>query len=387
VNESIWIDARAAQDPDQRLRGIGRYVAEHTRALLDLDRERIAGVICEGGARPVADTDWLGLEPAWRAFDQPVTDPPALYHVMSPFEPLWPRQRLWPVGACDARTRMVVTVYDLIPKVLPEYRLSGARASRYEARLQLVRRADQILCISDFTAADVQRVLSVPDDRITVIGVGMTSALDTSIRVGEAVSVLRHRFPTLWRGFPLYVGGADWRKNLEMLVRAWGATPAYVRRGRPLVICGHMPPDRIAALEAQAVACGLAPGEVLLTGYVSDLELAALYRSCGAFVFPSLYEGSGLPMLEAMAFGVPVVAANASTTSEILGDLEMTFDPSDATEMARVISRALVDDTARARLKARSRARRDRFTWRGVAERTFAGYERALAASALTAPC
>jgi glycosyltransferase involved in cell wall biosynthesis len=386
VSESIWIDARAAEDPDQRLRGIGRYVAEHTRGLLDLDPGRIAGVICEGDPGSAAETGWLAGEPARRAFDLPVTDPPALYHVMSPFEPLWPRERLWPVGACDARTRVVVTVYDLIPKVLPEYRLSGARASRYEARLQLVRRADQILCISDFTAADVQRVLDIPDRRITVIGVGMSSALDTSITVGAAVEVLRHRFPALRRGFPLYVGGADWRKNLEMLVRAWGATPAYIRRGRPLVICGHMPPDRISSLETQAEASGLTPGELLLTGYISDPELAALYRSCGAFVFPSLYEGSGLPMLEAMAFGLPVVAANTSTTSEILGDLDMTFDPFDAEDMARVISRALGDDEARARLKARSRVRSDRFTWHGVAERTFAGYERALAASPLTAP-
>ena len=131
----------------------------------------------------------------------------------------------------------------------------------------------------------------------------------------------------LRRGFPLYVGGADPRKNLEMLVRAWGVTPTFVRQGRPLVICGHMPPDRVEALVAEARAAGLREHELLMTGYVSDLELAALYRACGAFVFPSFYEGSGIPMLEAMAFGVPVVAANASTTPEILGDSELTFDP------------------------------------------------------------
>ena len=383
MSESIWIDSRAAQDPEQALRGIGRYVAEHARGLLELDPARITAVVCDEGS--AVDAAWLTQATAVRHFDEPVSEPPALYHVMSPFEPLWPLARLWPAGACGAQTRLVATVYDLIPKVLPEYRLTGGRASRYEARLQLLRRADQLLCISEFTAADVQRVLEIPDRRITVIGVGMTSALDTSITVGDAAEVLRGRFPGLWRGFPLYVGGADWRKNLERLVRAWGTAPPFVRRGRPLVICGHMPPDRVASLEAEATASGLSPGELLLTGYVSDRELAALYRCCGAFVFPSRYEGSGIPMLEAMAFGIPVVAAEASTTPEILGDLEMSFDPSDVADMARVISRALIDDGARARLKARSRGRIGRFTWSAVAERTFAGYERALAGPPVTA--
>ncbi len=142
-----------------------------------------------------------------------------------------------------------------------------------------------------------------------------------------------------------------------------------------------MPPDRVEALVAEARAAGLEEQELLLTGYVSDLELAALYRACGAFVFPSFYEGSGIPMLEAMAFGVPVVAANASTTPEILGDSELTFDPHDTGDMAHVIARALVDDRARARLKARSRARVGRFSWARVAAATIAGYERTLAAA------
>lgn len=381
---SIWLDVRPAQDYDQGLRGIGRYVLEHTRALLANYPDRIQGVVCDR-AEPLPDRlQWLAGTPQLRYFDDEHGGPPELYHITSLFEPLFPFARLCPAGVRQPTTRLVVTVYDVIPKVLPQYRLTGGRATRYEARLRLLTRADHVLCISNVTAADVHRIALVPEDRITVIDAGVTGTLNRSMTVSNASMVLAERFPTVRRGFLLYVGGADPRKNLEMLVRAWGAVDPLIRAGRPLVICGHAPPDRVAALNAEAQAAGLGPGELVQTGYVSDSELSALYVACGVFVFPSVYEGFGMPMLEAMAFGLPVVAAKASTTPAILGDDELTFDPHDLADMAMTISRALLDDDARARLKARSRRRSARYTWSNVATRTMEAYERALARQPLS---
>ncbi len=187
MTDAIWIDSRAAQDPEQSRRGIGRYVLEHTRALIERFPERISGVVCDRDAGLPEHMAWLLGAPQVRYFDQPAAAP-AIHHVMSAFEPLWPRERLLPAGVSATDTRIVVTVYDLIPTVLPQYRLSGARASRYQARLQLLNRADHLLCISEFTAHDVQRVLGVPDERITVIGAGVTSELDPAITVGEATA-------------------------------------------------------------------------------------------------------------------------------------------------------------------------------------------------------
>jgi glycosyltransferase involved in cell wall biosynthesis len=384
MTRSVWIDARPAQDYDQGLRGIGRYVLEHTRALIANHSDDIAGVVFDR-SQPLPDRlQWLADTGKLRDFDDTHDSPPGLYHVMSPFEPLVPYKLLCPATARQPHSRLIATVYDLIPKVLPEYALSGGRRTRYEARIRLLTRADHILAISQATAADVERFAHVPSNRVTVIDAGVTSTLDTTMTVTQASSVLADRFPGLHRGFPLYVGGADPRKNLERLVRAWAAIDPAIRAGRPMVICGHAPADRVDALDAEAHAAGLQSGELIQTGYVSDRELAALYVSSGVFVFPSLYEGFGMPVLEAMAFGIPVVAAAASTTPEILADDELTFDPHDVHHMAAAIARALIDDEARARLKARSRQRSAHYSWAEVAERTMEAYEQALARPALS---
>ena len=116
----------------------------------------------------------------------------------------------------------------------------------------------------------------------------------------------------------------------------------------------------------------------MITGFVSDRDLAALYRSCELFVFPSLYEGAGLPILEAMTCGAPVASSNASAMPELLGDLEATFDPTDPADIARSIREALETPGKLDELRERSRRRVALYSWERVARRTLEGYERAL---------
>ena len=366
---AIWIDPRPAQDPEQGLRGIGRQVAEHTRALVSAGA--VTGAVLSRAREVPEPLAWLEARPELRWVEEVGAEVPDVFHVMSAFEPRDPLDVVWPRFARVAPCRLVLTVHDLIPLALPELYLPTAlHRTRYRARLELVRQADHVLAVSEVTAADVEKLAGVDPARISVI--------DAGVRVDHAEPAdPAGRVPT--PGFPLYVGGADARKNLERLVSAWGLVEPEIRAAAgPLAIVGHMPPDRIAGLRATAAEAGLREDELLLTGYVSDGELARFYRDCGLFVFPSYYEGSGLPLLEAMAHGAPVSAACVSTAPEILGDALGCFEPFDVPGMATALTEGLTNDALREQLVARSRERAGLYTWEHVAQRTAAGYERAL---------
>src|SRR5262249_45539031 len=137
-------------------------------------------------------------------------------------------------------------------------------------------------------------------------------------------------------------------------------------------------PHRRFSLRTFAERLGIESRNLVFTGFVPDRDLAALYRSCDLFVFPSLYEGAGLPILEAMTCGAPVAASGTSAMPELLGDMRATFDPTDPADIARCI-REVVDDPAMLEtLRQRSRERVALYTWARVAKLTIEGYERAM---------
>jgi glycosyltransferase involved in cell wall biosynthesis len=221
----------------------------------------------------------------------------------------------------------------------------------------------------------------VDPGRITVIDAGVTSTFAAAFAGPQAAwQVLDERLGHVRDGFFLYVGGIDFRKNIPRLIEAHARLPAEVRARHQLVIVCRVEDETRRELLDISLAHGARPGELELAGFVTDDELAALYHVCRLFVFASFYEGSGLPILEAMTCGAPVVASSTSTSPEILGDLEGTFDPFDVADMARVLERALGDDEQLERLRARSERRARRFTWERVAEKTLEGYELALGA-------
>jgi hypothetical protein len=163
-----------------------------------------------------------------------------------------------------------------------------------------------------------------------VIDAGVTTTFAAAFAGPEAAwQVLSERLGHVRDGFFLYVGGIDFRKNIPRLIEAHALLPAEVRARHQLVIVCRVEDETRRELEELSLGFGARPGELLLAGFVTDDELAALYHVCRLFVFASFYEGSGLPILEAMTCGAPVVASNTSTSPEILGDLEGTFDPFD----------------------------------------------------------
>jgi glycosyltransferase involved in cell wall biosynthesis len=380
---SVWLDARGIQSVGHAERGIARYVAEHASALLELAPE-VVGWIGLSDQVPLPDTARAVVESdkrTWQRRDRgPSGPPPAIYHVMSPFEADFELDDVWPIWSRES-SRLVVTLYDLIPLVMRErYNADwGYWATAWIARLGLMRAAHQVLTISQWTADDAIEYLHVPEERITVIDSGVSDHFAKLVGTrAEAEGILHSSLAKVRPGFLLYVGGTDYRKNLEGAIRAYAQLPAPLREAHQLVIACNLAFLRRFNLRAFARGLGIEPRNFLLTGFVSDRELAALYRACELFIFPSLYEGAGLPILEAMTCGAPVAASRVSAMPELLGDRRATFDPKDPADMARSIREVLEDPALLDSLRERSRSRVALYTWDRVARRTLEGYERAM---------
>jgi glycosyltransferase involved in cell wall biosynthesis len=380
---SVWLDARGTQSVGHAERGIARYVAEHTRALLELAPEAIGWIgLREDVPLPKSPAALLDSDKrTWQRSDRgPSGQPPSIYHVMSPFEADFEFDDVWPTWSRE-RSRLVVTLYDLIPLIMREqYNADwGYWATAWIARLGLMRSAHQVLTISQRTADDAMEHLRIPEERITVIDSGVSDHFSKLVASrDEADTILREALPKVRPGFLLYVGGTDFRKNLEGAIRAYAELPSGLRDAHQLVIACNLAYLRRFNLRAFARKLGIEPRNFLLTGFVAARELAALYRSCELFIFPSLYEGAGLPILEAMTCGAPVAVSGVSAMPELLGDMRATFDPADPADMARAIREALTDPALLDDLRERSRHRVQLYTWERVAERTLEGYERAL---------
>ncbi len=380
---SVWVDARGAQSVGHAERGIPRQVTELTAALLQVAPEAIAaiGFTSEVPVPPIADPLVASGKAAWQTHDRgPEGGAPPIYHVMSPFEAELDLDEIWP--SWSRGSRLVITLHDLIPLIMRErYNADwGYLATAWLARLGLVGCAHQILTVSRQTAEDAIDHLNVPEERITVIDSGVSDHFSSLVGSrAEADAIVRDELRKVRPGFLLYVGGVDPRKNLEGTIRAYAELPQPVRDAYQLVITCNLPHHLRFSLRVLARGLGIESRNLVLTGFVSDRVLAALYRSCHLFVFPSLYEGAGLPILEAMSCDAPVATSGVSAMPELLGDDEATFDPADPGDVARVIRECLETPGMLGRLRERSRRRVALYTWRRVAEKTIEGYERALA--------
>jgi glycosyltransferase involved in cell wall biosynthesis len=296
----------------------------------------------------------------------------AIYHLPSPFEPsatdfLWPPERRDSV--------LMVTLHDLIPAVFPAEQMPDPGVRRaYWARTELVRQADRVLAVSEATAQDAVRLLGVPEGRLTVTGGGVSDDFRPPESHSVALADLRALRPGIGDEFVLYTGGMDYRKNVGGLLQAYAALPQALRERYQLVLVGRLGADDPRGLFGrQAEALGVAD-RVVFTGFVSDDELVALYQTCSLFVFPSLYEGFGLPVAEALAIGAVVVASDSTSIPEVAGDAAILVDPRDDEAVTAGLVLALTDDDLRARLMAAGPVQASKFTWAACAEATTAAY-------------
>jgi glycosyltransferase involved in cell wall biosynthesis len=269
------------------------------------------------------------------------------------------------------RFHRVVTVHDLIYARFPEAH-AGVRNLAMRALVPAaVRRSDRVIAISQSTRTDLVELLGTPAQRIDVIPQGLGSGRREPA-LGEPV--LRERFGLGERRVLLSVSAKRPHKNLLALIEALAAIPA---EGRPLLVLPGYPTWHEHELRERARSAGLSD-DVLFLGWLSDEEMEGLWAIAEAFVFPSLYEGFGLPVLEAMARGVPVACSNASSLPEVAGDAALLFEPSDTQAIATAITRLLDDQALRERLRGLGLERARQFTWQRTARLTLASYARTL---------
>jgi glycosyltransferase involved in cell wall biosynthesis len=271
------------------------------------------------------------------------------------------------------RFARVVTIHDLIYKVHPEAH-QGLRTLGMRALVPLAaRRAHRVIADSHSTRDDIVRELGLPGDRIDVVPLG----LGTSIRdepVPEAQ--LRSRLALGERPIALSVSAKRPHKNLRGLIDALALIPA---QRRPVAVVPGYPTWHEEELRRRAAQLGVA-GDVRFLDWVDAAELEGLYAAAACFVFPSLYEGFGLPILEAMSRGVPVACSDRSSLPEVAGDAALRFDPDSPPAIAAAIETLLTDEAVADRLREAGRARAAGFTWEATAQGTLAAYERALEA-------
>jgi glycosyltransferase involved in cell wall biosynthesis len=377
----VLFDVQATQSASHRDRGVARYTAELAAALWRGHRPLVHSFLLNPDLAPPGSVEPL-VASGRLAYSDRVDSSSApeggarILHVASPFELEVPIGRLWPAAAATRGMQLVVTLYDLIPEIFAErYLADPGLRRRYRARLELLRVADAILAISDTTARDAAALLHIPEDRIVNVGAAASASYTRPAAAAEALAGARAAVAGLEPKFVLYTAGMDDRKNFQGLFRAWSRLPAAVRDAWQLVmVCGMDDPTRnhIVHLAREA---GI-ESRLLLPGFVPDAVLRLLYQSTDLFVFPSLYEGYGLPIAEALACGARTIGSNTSATAELLV-ADAQFDPADDGAMAGAIERALTDDSTRAILD--NQTRRPMPNWDTVADNVARAYERLLA--------
>jgi len=269
-----------------------------------------------------------------------------------------------------ARTPTVLTVFDLIHERFPEEFPVYDRL--LPAKRRAIARAARILCISERTRADLLRYYPIPPERASVVHLGVSPP-----RPPESAAEARLAAAAGNEPFLLYIGQRGGYKNFDALLRAYAGSAVLPGAVRLLCVGGDAPSG---AERDQLAALGVADRVRHVVG--SDVVLAAAYRGAVALVYPSRYEGFGLPLLEAMAHGCPVAASRGGALPEVLGDAGLSFDPEDIEAQRRVIETLVASGETRHRLRALGLERARGFSWQRCARETLEIYRSLLSEAA-----
>lgn len=400
----IVIDLQACQS-DSRFRGIGRYSSALTKALVRqagdheiwialndrfpetipgiraefdglVSRERIVTFSIPG---PVTE---INRQNAWRTRTAELLREyfltglnPDIVHISSIFEG-WYQDVVGSIDAYDQNTAVSVTLYDLIPLVLSDKYFPNSNLKDYYFRkLESLKKAECLLAISEYTRQDAIKLLGLSPDSI----INISSAVDDTFKprkiMLEENSIIQERYH-FNKPFILYSpGGFDERKNIHNLITAYSHLPPDLRATYQLVITSKITDGDAENILLHARKQGLGAEELILPGYVPNEDLITLYNLCKLFIFPSLYEGFGLPALEAMACGAVVIASNTTSLPEIIGRTDALFNPAHPEEITRLMQHALTDEGFRQSLREHGFEQAKKYSWDESAKRAMEVFE------------
>jgi glycosyltransferase involved in cell wall biosynthesis len=277
----------------------------------------------------------------------------------------------------------VVTIHDVIYLACKQDLPSRLGRLYYRVMMAAaVRRADTILTDSEFSKKDIVRYLHANPARIDVVYPAVPPGFDR-VTSCERIHAVLSRYG-IDEDYILYTGIYKLRKNHAGLLRAFRGFLTYGRKAR-LVFAGPLGEGE-AALRSLANELGIG-GQVVFAGFVPDCDLASLYSGARVYACPSLYEGFGFTVLEAMACGIPVVCSAETSLPEVAGDAALYADPRNPIEFAAALERAFFDSELRAQLIQRGSINRRRFSWESAASRVLAVYHRAIGVAAGNAVC
>ncbi len=394
----LVIDMQGAQTAS-RFRGIGRYTMAFARAMLETRANNDVLLILNGALPESIDSiraafDGLLSQGDIRVFDiVGLVDPadrnndarrhvaelareafiaslePDVVLLSSLFEAFY-EEAVTSISALTTHLLTAVILYDLIPLIYRKDYLSNTIIEHYYLnKLEYLLRADLLLSISISSGQEAAKYLQYPKDQI----INISTACDVHfhpLKLTDAEYVSLSKCYGIDRDFVMYTGGIDYRKNVEGLIRTFAQLPQTLRSAYQLVIVGReaVLDNRLAVL-AQTV--GLSDKDIVFTGFVPDDVLVILYNAAHLFVFPSWHEGFGLPILEAMACGKAVLAANSSSLPEVVGLDEALFDPAEPADMGSKIEHILTDEVFRTRLEQHGLRQAKKFSWHKTARQAW----------------
>jgi glycosyltransferase involved in cell wall biosynthesis len=390
----IVIDLQAAQS-ESRFRGIGRYSlslaqamtaeaitrkhevyllinAAFTDTIFDL-REAFNGIIKQSNILIFSSLrSSVGYNPAdaWRKTASEILREkilldlnPDVVHITGLFDG-WVDETAVVVNAGIGKLPCAITLFDLIPFVMSETYLADTNYRNfYLKKLESLKNVDCLLAISESSKIEAINCLNISEDKIFNISGAVSSRSSRDrIKNGNVSELLRKL--NITQPYVFYVpGGFDPRKNFERLFQAFALLPQDTLASHLLVIGSKIPEGMRDVLYRMAETYGLRNEKLIFTDYISDEELFLMYGDCSLNIFPSIHEGLGLPALEAMSCGAPVVASNTTSLPEIIGLEEALFDPLSVTAIANIIERGLNDKAFNARLRKHSLEQVKNFSW------------------------
>ncbi|AHB09438.1 glycosyltransferase [Zymomonas mobilis] len=399
----IVIDLQSCQN-GSRHRGIGRYALDITKAMIRLGKEHeylifltdrfpesinyvrqeLDGFVPQDAIRICSlfeDTTSADPDSAWRSRAAEIIRTafisqlqPDIVFVPSLFEGFWDNTV---VSVDPAPYATAITLLDLIPLEDPD-RYIPAQNDRdaYFRRLRDAQRADLIVSISSFVAEEAKKRMGIDPDKIVVALIGKDDRFHPpakgSINRADLMKRMGITRPFIFNASPL-----EYRKNIEGLISGFGSMSQRVREGHQIVIAGKMDTYAKEYLKKLAYVEGLPADTIVLPGYVSDDDLINLYAECSLFVFPSFSEGFGLPPLEAMACGAPVLVANTTSLPEVVGREDLLVDPTSPPLIGAAMERILVNKELRQSLRDFGIKRASDFTWERTAQITLKAFEEA----------